>query len=216
MSTQSRALTLAGRRAPPLPIVGAFRNWSVGKTLVAPAVIYAVIVTQLPFVLTVWYSLLRWNLLRPDNLQFAGIDNYLFVVTADPVFWSALVNTIILTVGSVILALVVGLIYAELVNHRYPGRGIVRTMFITPFLIMPVVSALTWKNMMLNQVELGSVGRDVCGDLVADLVFGQHQEIEGDARMGRLEIALELFKGLHLRVADHSDADGAGCRTTAP
>ncbi len=152
MSTQSRALTLAGRRAPPLPIVGALSNWSIGKALVAPAVIYAIIVTQLPFVLTIWYSLLRWNLLRPDSLAFAGIDNSLFVVTADPVFWSALINTIVLTVGSVILALVVGLIYAELVNHRYPGRGIVRTMFITPFLIMPVVSALTWKNMMLNPV----------------------------------------------------------------
>src|SRR5438132_1106640 len=152
MSTQSRALTLAGRRAPSLPIVGALSNWSIGKTLVAPAVIYAVIVTQLPFVLTIWYSLLRWNLLRPDSLSFAGIDNYLFVVTADPVFWSALVNTLILTVGSVILALVVGLLYAELVNHRYPGRGIVRTMFITPFLIMLVVSTLTWKNMMLNPV----------------------------------------------------------------
>src|SRR6202140_850145 len=107
MSTQSRTLTWAGH-APPLPIVGALRNWSVGKSLVAPAVIYAIIVTQLPFVLTVWYSLLRWNLLRPDNLQFAGIDNYLFVVSADPVFWSALVNTVVLTVGSAILALVVG------------------------------------------------------------------------------------------------------------
>src|SRR3981081_1412498 len=152
MSTQSRTLTLAGRRAPPLPIVGAFSNWSVGKTLVAPAVIYAVIVTQLPFILTSWSILLRWTLLPPASLQFAWFDNYLFVVPADPVFWAALVNTIILTVGSVILALIVGLIYAELVNHRYPGRGIVRTMFITPFLIMPVVSALTWKNMMLNPV----------------------------------------------------------------
>src|ERR1700694_1700368 len=148
MSTQSQTLTFAGRGSPPLPIVVARPNWSIGKTLVAPAVIYAVIVTQLPFVLTVWYSLLRWNLLRPDSLQFAWFDNYLFVVTADPVFWSALINTIVLTVGSVVLALIVGLIYAELVNHRYPGRGIVRTMFITPFLIMPVVSALTWKNMM--------------------------------------------------------------------
>lgn len=152
MSTHSHSLALERRRAIPIPLVGAFRNWSTGKWLVAPAVVYAIIVTQLPFVLTIWYSLLRWNLLRPDNVQFAGLDNYAFVITADPVFWSALINTLILTVGAVILALIFGMIFAELVNHRYPGRGIVRTMFITPFLIMPVVSALTWKNMMLNPV----------------------------------------------------------------
>lgn len=152
MATQQRALTLQGGRFPTLPLVGALSNWSTGKTLVAPAVIYAIIVTQLPFVVTVWYSFLHWNLLRPDNVQFAGLDNYLFVITADPVFFPALLNTLVLTVGSVVLALVVGLLFAELVNHRYPGRGIVRTMFITPFLIMPVVSALTWKNMMLNPV----------------------------------------------------------------
>src|SRR5438309_4879255 len=145
-------MTLARRRVPALPFVGALSNWSTGKTLIAPAVIYAIIVTQLPFVVTVWYSLLRWNLLRPDNVQFAGVDNYLFVITADPIFRFALINTLILTVGSVIASLVFGMLFAELVNHRYPGRGIVRTMFITPFLIMPVVSALTWKNMMLNPV----------------------------------------------------------------
>src|SRR5579864_2612914 len=120
MSTQQQALTFTRRRVPSLPLVSAFSHWSVGKTLVAPAVIYAVIVTQLPFVVTVWYSLIRWNLLRPNNISFAGFDNYLFVITADPVFPVALINTIILTVGAVVLALVVGLIYAELVNHRYP------------------------------------------------------------------------------------------------
>jgi len=152
MTTQQQTIALPRRRPIPLPLIGALRNWSTGKTLVAPAVVFAIIVTQLPFVVTIWYSLLRWNLLRPDNIQFAGLDNYLFVITADPVFPAALLNTVILTVGSVVLALVMGLIFAELVNHRYPGRGIVRTMFITPFLIMPVVSALTWKNMMLNPV----------------------------------------------------------------
>jgi sorbitol/mannitol transport system permease protein len=152
MSTQPQALTLTRRRVPTLPLVGAFRNWSIGKTLIAPAVVYEVIVTQLPFVVTVWYSFLHWNLLRPGSIQFAGLDNYLFVITQDPIFPVALLNTIILTVGSVILALLVGLLFAELVNHRYPGRGIVRTLFITPFLVMPVVGALTWKNMMLNPV----------------------------------------------------------------
>jgi sorbitol/mannitol transport system permease protein len=152
MATQPRALTLTRRRLPSLPLVGAFSNWSVGKTLTSGAVIYAIIVTQLPFLVTLWYSLLRWNLLRPDNIQFAGIDNYIFVVTSDPVFPTALINTVLLTAGSVILALIVGLAFAELVNHRYPGRGIVRTLLITPFLVMPVVGALTWKNMMLNPV----------------------------------------------------------------
>jgi polyol transport system permease protein len=152
MSTQQHALTLTRRRVPTLPFVGAVSHWSVGKTLVAPAVVYAILVTQLPFVVTVWYSLIRWNLLRPNNISFAGFDNYVFVITADPVFPVALINTVILTVGSVLLALVVGLLYAELVNHRYPGRGVVRTLFITPFLVMPVVGALTWKNMMLNPV----------------------------------------------------------------
>ena len=152
MSTHQSALTLTRRRVPSLPLVGAFRNWSVGKTLIAPAVIYAILVTQLPFVVTVWYSFLRWNLLRPGSIQFAGLDNYIFVVTQDPVFPVALVNTVVLTAGSVILALLLGMLYAELVNHRYPGRGIVRTLFITPFLVMPVVGALTWKNMMLNPV----------------------------------------------------------------
>jgi sorbitol/mannitol transport system permease protein len=152
MALQQQALTLQRRRVPSLPLISALNNWSIGKTLVAPAVIYAIIVTQLPFVITVWYSLLRWNLLRPESIQFAGLDNYLFVLTADPIFPFALINTVILTAGSVILALIMGLLFAELVNHRYPGRGLVRTMFITPFLIMPVVSALTWKNMMLNPV----------------------------------------------------------------
>src|SRR6266852_5606154 len=95
-------MTLTRRRVPSLPLIGALSNWSTGKTLIAPAVIYAIIVTQLPFVVTVWYSLLRWNLLRPDNIQFAGLDNYLFVITADPVFPAALLNTVLLTAGSVI------------------------------------------------------------------------------------------------------------------
>ena len=49
-----------------------------------------------------------------------------------------------------IISLLLGLFYAELVNHRFPGRGIVRTMLITPFLVMPVAGALGWKNMMMD------------------------------------------------------------------
>lgn len=119
--------------------------------LIAPAVIFAVVVTQAPFLLTIWFSLQKWNLLRPENSGFAGIQNYLDLFRTDE-FLSALVNTVVLTSSTVILSLLLGLLFAELVNHRFPGRGLVRTMLITPFLVMPVVAALGWKNMMLNPV----------------------------------------------------------------
>src|SRR5688500_5434436 len=122
----------------------------IGRLLVLPALIVAIVVTQAPFLLTIWYSLQRWNLNRPERRAFVGLDNYIFLLTRDPAFLEAIRNTVIFVVGSVFASLALGLLYAELVNHRFPGRGIVRTMLITPFLIMPAAAALTWKNQLLN------------------------------------------------------------------
>lgn len=140
-------------RASTLTTAAATRRMSdheIGRLLVLPALIFAVLVTQAPFLLTIWYSLQRWNLNRPDRRAFVGLDNYVFLLTRDPAFLEAIRNTVIFVVGSVIASLALGLLYAELVNHRFPGRGIVRTMLITPFLIMPAAAALTWKNQLLN------------------------------------------------------------------
>ena len=122
----------------------------IGRLLVLPALIFAIVVTQVPFLLTIWYSLQRWNLNRPERRAFVGLDNYVYLLTQDPAFLEAIRNTVVFVVGSVLAALALGLGYAELVNHRFPGRGIVRTMLITPFLIMPAAAALTWKNQLLN------------------------------------------------------------------
>ncbi len=126
-------------------------DWVHHNGLLAPALIYAIIITQAPFLITIWFSLQKWNLLRPENSKFNGLQNYLDLFQTDE-FISALINTVILTTASVLLSLLIGLAFAELVNHRFPGRGIVRTLLITPFLVMPVVGALGWKNMMLNPV----------------------------------------------------------------
>ena len=152
---------IAYRERPPKPVpvdapaAGSFpqraRQWLGSNYLVAPAIIYAILVTQIPFLVTIWFSLQKWNLLRPDNSRFNGIQNYLDLFRTDE-FVSAFYNTVILTFSAVTLSLVVGLFFAELVNHRFFGRGIVRTMLITPFLVMPVVAALGWKNMMFHPV----------------------------------------------------------------
>src|SRR5512142_2751765 len=127
---------MAYAAAAPVPAPRASRRlsgWLSRNWLIIPAVIYAIIVTQAPFLLTIWYSLQKWNLLRPENSRFNGLQNYLDLFQTDE-FISALINTVILTASAVILSLVVGLAFAELVNHRFPGRGIVRTLLITPFL----------------------------------------------------------------------------------
>lgn len=126
------------------------RGQPIGRLLVLPALLYVIVATQAPFLLTVWYSLQRWNLLRPERRGLVWFDNFRLLLTRDAAFREALVNTVVFVVAAVLLSLLLGLFYAELVNHRFPGRAIVRTMLITPFLVMPVAAGLTWKNMMLN------------------------------------------------------------------
>ena len=134
-----------------VPFLGPFVLWCARNPLIAPALIFAIIITQAPFVLTIWFSFQKWNLLRPENSRFTGISNYVDIFQTSR-FLEALLNTVVLTVSAVVISLLVGLLYAELVNHGFRGRGIVRTLLITPFLVMPVVGALAWKNMMLNPV----------------------------------------------------------------
>jgi sorbitol/mannitol transport system permease protein len=122
----------------------------IGRWLVMPALIFAIVVTQAPFLLTLWYSLQRWNLNRPERRGFVGLENYQFLLTRDSAFLGVVANTVVFVVCAVLASLLLGLLYAELVNHKFPGRGIVRTMLITPFLIMPAAAALTWKSQIMN------------------------------------------------------------------
>ncbi|WP_235446158.1 carbohydrate ABC transporter permease [Streptomyces sioyaensis] len=114
-----------------------------------PALVFLIIVTQLPFVTTAVISFLRWNALAPQNRGFAGFDNYRAVFT-DPALRSAVVTTILLTVTVVLVSLLLGLGLALLLDRRFHGRGLVRTLLITPFLIVPVAAALLWKHALFN------------------------------------------------------------------
>jgi polyol transport system permease protein len=114
-----------------------------------PALVFLFIVTQLPFVVTIYYSLQSWNLVRPGSRHFVGLDNYAQVFT-DSAFRQVILNTVILTVGAVLIAVVLGLLFALMLNRRFAGRGVVRTLLITPFLITPVAAALLWKTTLLD------------------------------------------------------------------
>jgi sorbitol/mannitol transport system permease protein len=114
-----------------------------------PALVFTIVVTQVPFVATLVISSLNWNILRPGDRSFAGLTNYKYVFT-DARLRAAVVNTVVLTVSVVLISLVVGLVLAMLLDRRFPGRGVARTLLIAPFLVMPVASALLWKHALYN------------------------------------------------------------------
>ncbi|MEU0792580.1 sugar ABC transporter permease [Amycolatopsis sp. NPDC005961] len=114
-----------------------------------PALIFVIAVTQLPFLLTVFYSFQSWNLVRPGSRHFVGLDNYIDVFS-DTTFLVALLNTVVLTVVCVLVALLLGLGLAILLDRKFFGRGVVRTLLITPFLILPAAGALLWKTTVFD------------------------------------------------------------------
>ena len=112
--------------------------------LCAPALAAMLLVSAWPVLYAVWLSLFRYDLRFPDERLFVGLGNYLSVLTSE-VWWRALTNTLIITVGSVSVELVLGLILALLMHRIVFGRRTVRTAVLVPYGIITVVAALAWR-----------------------------------------------------------------------
>lgn len=119
------------------------------RKLILPGLITAILITQVPFLVTIYYSFQNWNLARPEERSFAGLDNYIAVVTGGS-FLPSLWATIWIVGLSMILSLLLGLFFAILLDRKFPGQALARTLLITPFLIMPAAAALLWKYSILD------------------------------------------------------------------
>lgn len=121
-----------------------------------PAVLFVAVMTQVPFILTVIYSTLRWNLARPDMpIKFAGIDNYLYYLKIEnwneiPEFYSYVWQTILFTVVTLTLCTVIGFLLSLLLDNPVPGVNIARTLILGPFFVMSTASGVIWKTTILN------------------------------------------------------------------
>jgi sorbitol/mannitol transport system permease protein len=120
--------------------------------LVAPSVVLLLIFSLVPLAATVWFSLLRYNLLNPAIHGFAGFNNYRFLF-ADPALLHSLFISVALVVEVLVITVVFGTILASLFEARFPGRAIARILVISPFFVMPTVSALIWKNLLMHPVN---------------------------------------------------------------
>ncbi|PIP98068.1 MAG: sugar ABC transporter permease, partial [Rhodobacterales bacterium CG18_big_fil_WC_8_21_14_2_50_71_9] len=119
------------------------------RLMLAPSVIMLLAWMIIPLSMTLYFSFLRYNLLMPGMETWAGIENYQYFLT-DPAFFAALGNTLMLVGGVLLITIVGGTLIALLLDQPIWGQGVVRLLVIAPFFVMPTVSALVWKNMLMH------------------------------------------------------------------
>jgi sorbitol/mannitol transport system permease protein len=125
------------------------KNVWLSRSLILPALIFGIVMTQIPFLVTIYFSLLNWNLLKPGEIGFAWFKNYISVFTTGDLVPS-IIATVGITASAVILSLLFGLLFAILLDRNFRGQALARTLVITPFLIMPAAASLIWKYSMFD------------------------------------------------------------------
>ena len=115
-----------------------------GWMLCAPAVIVMLLVTAWPIINAFILSLQRADLRFPDANQFIGFDNYGTVLSSS-LWWEDVLHTLLITVVSVGIELVLGMLLALVMHRAIFGRGTVRTSILIPYGIVTVVAAFSWR-----------------------------------------------------------------------
>ena len=146
----------------------------VGSLLLLPSVIVLLAWMIVPLVMTLWFSIQYYNLVDPTTTGFAGLDNYRYLVT-DPDFWVSLRNTLVLVASVLVATVVLGTLLAVVFNEPFPGRNVARVLAISPFFVMPTVSALVWKNLMMHPIYgvFSAVARSIGMQPVTGLIFSR-------------------------------------------
>lgn len=137
---------------PPGPTATERRRRRVSRTLILPALVVSITITQLPFLITIVLSFQQWNLLLPTQRRWVWFANYAHALST-PEFYRSLLSTVTITGSAVVISVVLGVILAMLVDRKFFGRSVARTLLITPFLVMPAAAALIWKWLMLDSTN---------------------------------------------------------------
>jgi multiple sugar transport system permease protein len=133
----------APRKGKPVLSEGKKAERRLGLLLCAPAAIVMLAVTAWPIIYSVILSLQRYDLRFPDQREFVWFDNYIAVLS-DGYWWTAFAVTAGLTIVSVVIELVLGMLLALAMHRTLVGRGLIRTVTLIPYGIVTVVAAFSW------------------------------------------------------------------------
>lgn len=111
--------------------------------LVAPAVLFMLMIVAYPIVNSIYMSMMEYKLFKLSSIHFVGLENYIAVLK-DPVFMQSLWNSFLWIVFGVFFQFFFGLILALLLNEKFRGRSIVRSLVLVPWVTPGVLIGLMW------------------------------------------------------------------------
>jgi multiple sugar transport system permease protein len=133
---------------------------------VAPNLVAVGVFLVFPLLFSLYMSFHKWDLFSPP--QFVGVDNYVQLVTKDPLFWTAFLNTVLFTVITIVPGLVFSLLAAAALNQKLKGVGVFRAILFLPIVASMVTMSVIWRwlfdtdngvvNWALGAVGIGSIG----------------------------------------------------------
>ncbi len=129
---------------------------SAARVMMAPAVVLLLGWMLVPLIMTLWFSFTKYLPLRGDSIErgldWVGFANYARFISSSS-FWPAVQTTLVMVGGVLLITVVLGILLAMLLDQPMWGQGVVRILVIAPFFVMPTVSALVWKNMLMDPVN---------------------------------------------------------------
>ena len=121
---------------------GGFLGW----LFLSPALMLIGLIIGYPLFLTLYESLFNRNLLKPNApLKFVGLDNFVWLFTESETFWTAFINSVILTAGTLSLTIIIGILIAVTLNRKIIGRNVLRSITILPYAVPTIVAAIMWE-----------------------------------------------------------------------
>ena len=121
-------------------------RWSTVALFVGPALVVYALFVLLPIVQAGFYSLFKWNGLRPLT-DFVGLANYERALT-DPVFLGAISHNALIIVLSLAVQIPFALLLALTLNREFPGRAVLRLLFFAPYVIAEVIAGIVFQLML--------------------------------------------------------------------
>jgi multiple sugar transport system permease protein len=123
---------------------GARAEEHLGWLLCLPAVIVLLAVAGAPMGYAIYLSLERYDLRFPKLEKFIGFSNY-GTVLSNSYWWKAFVVTVLITVISVVIEFILGMLFALVMYRTLIGKGLVRTLILIPYGLVTVVAAYGWQ-----------------------------------------------------------------------